>query len=82
MKANRAYRLIVHRESHEPAFLADPGRLDRVEVVDVDDGEVVLLWDLPPRRASHVVRLLRADLANMDAEEFIDTWRGADDLDD
>ncbi len=82
MKANRAYRLIVHRESHEPAIFADPGRRDRVEVIDIDDGEVVLLWDLPPREASHVLRLLRADLASMAAEDFIDKWRGADDLDD
>ncbi len=78
MRANRAYRLIVHRESHEPALFAGPGRRDRVELVNIDDGEVMLLWDLPPREASRLLRALRADLASMDADEFIDTWQGAD----
>ena len=32
MKANRAFHLIVTREGREPAFLADRGRLDRIEV--------------------------------------------------
>lgn len=78
MRANRAFRLIVHRESHEPAFFADRGRLDRVELVNIDDGEMLLLWDLPPREASRLLRSLRADLASMDAEEFMLTWQGSD----
>lgn len=78
MKANRAYHLIVTRESHEPAFLSDPDRLDRVEVVSVDDGEVLLYWNLPPKQASKLLKMLRADLASLDAEEFFDTWVDAD----
>jgi hypothetical protein len=78
MKANRAYDLIVSRGGIEPAFLANPGRLDRVEVVSVDDGEVVLYWDLPAKRAAKLTRALRADLASLDAHEFIATWNGAD----
>jgi hypothetical protein len=78
VKANRAYHLIVSRESLEPAFLADPHRLDRIEVVSIDDGEVVLYWDLPAKGASRLLKALRADLAGMDAEEFIQSWRGAD----
>ncbi len=79
MRANRAFELIVSRGGIEPAFLADPERLDRVEVVSIDDGEVVLYWDLPAKDASRLLRALRADLAGMDAEEFISTWEGADD---
>jgi hypothetical protein len=78
LKANRAFHLIVSREGLEPAFLADPHRLDRVEVVSIDDGEVVLYWDLPAKDASRLARLLRADLARLDAEEFITAWEGTD----
>lgn len=78
MKANRAFELIVSRGGLEPAFLADPQRLDRVEVVSIDDGEVVLYWDLPAKQAAKLVKALRADLVGLDAEEFISTWEGAD----
>ncbi len=79
MKANRAYELIVSRGGIEPAFLADPERLDRIEIVSIDDGEVVLYWDLPAKDASRLLRALRADLAGMDADDFIRSWEGADD---
>jgi hypothetical protein len=78
MKANRAYHLIVSREGLEPAFLADHGRLDRIEVISVDDGEVVFYWDLPAKRAARLAKELRADLAGMGAAEFFDKWVGAD----
>ncbi|PZS07759.1 MAG: hypothetical protein DLM64_14160 [Solirubrobacterales bacterium] len=78
MRANRAFHLIVSREGVEPAFLADPKRLDRIEVVSIDDGEVVLYWEMPPKDASRLLKSLRADLVTMDAAEFISTWEGAD----
>jgi hypothetical protein len=78
VRANRAYHLIVSRESLEPAFLADAGRLDRIEVVSIDDGEVVLFWELPPKEAARLLRALRTDLAQLGAEAFIDAWEGAD----
>lgn len=78
MRANRAFRLIVSREGFEPAFLADPERLDRIEVVSIDDGEVVLYWDLPAKQASRLIRALRSDLAGLDADEFVAAWAGAD----
>jgi hypothetical protein len=78
MKANRAYDLIVSREGFEPAFLADSRRLDRIEVVSIDDGEVVLFWVLPPKDAVKLLRALRTDLAQLGAEAFIDAWEGAD----
>ena len=78
MKANRAYDLIVSRGGREPAFMSDPSRTDRIEVVSVDDGEVILYWNLTPKEASKLIRLLRADLVNLEAEEFFDKWLDAD----
>jgi hypothetical protein len=74
MRANRAYRLIVRRGGWMPAALADPGRVDHVEVVEIDGGEAVLFWDCPPQEAARRVRTLRADLAQLDAREFIARW--------
>ena len=55
MKANRLYHLIVSREGLEPAFLSDPNRTDRIEVVSVDDGEVILYWTVSPKQASKLL---------------------------
>jgi len=74
MKANHAYRLIVTRGGLAPALLADTARTDHVEIVEVDSGEVILFWDRPPQAASKLARALRADLAQLDAEEFLDRW--------
>jgi hypothetical protein len=78
MRANRAYHLIVSRAGLEPAFLADPHRHDRIEVVSIDDGEVVLYWNVNPKLASRLLKQLREDLVALDSEEFIDKWIGAD----
>lgn len=78
MRANRAYELVVSRAGLEPAFLARPERIDRVEVFSVDDGEVVLYWELPAKRAARVVKALRGDLVTLDAEEFIARWGNLD----
>jgi hypothetical protein len=74
MTANRAYRLIVTRAGRAPARLADPERVDHVEVVDIDSGEVALFWDRPPAAATKLARALRADLAQLSAEEFLARW--------
>ncbi|HTP23853.1 MAG TPA: hypothetical protein VMJ65_29900 [Solirubrobacteraceae bacterium] len=78
MKANRLYHLIVSRDGREPVFMSDPNRIDRIEVVSVDDGEVILYWEVDPKQASRLLKLLRADLASLDAEEFFDKWLDAD----
>jgi hypothetical protein len=67
MRAKAAYRLLVGR--------------DTVEVVDIADGETVLLWDLPPSRVRRFARGLREDLNTMDAADFLARWtaRAADD---
>jgi hypothetical protein len=74
MKANRAFELIVSRDTREPSFLADPRRHDRIEVVSIDDGEVVMFWELPVREAAKLVRQLREDLIQLEPEEFMRTW--------
>ncbi|MBV9943016.1 MAG: hypothetical protein JO262_12875 [Solirubrobacterales bacterium] len=78
MKANRAYQLIVSRGGREPAFLSDPSRTDRIEVVSVDDGEVILYWNLAAKQASKLLKMLRADLISLQADEFFDKWLDAD----
>ncbi|HEX7290239.1 MAG TPA: hypothetical protein VF250_03840 [Conexibacter sp.] len=78
MTARRAYRLIVTRGGAGPAWLAGPGRMDHVEVVAVDSGEVVLFWDLPPVQARRLVRALREDLSRLEASEFLTAWGEAE----
>jgi hypothetical protein len=70
MKANRAYHLIVSRDHP----LTSRERQDRIEIVSVDDGEVVLYWELAAKPAAKLIRALRTDLAGLDAEEFLARW--------
>jgi hypothetical protein len=74
MKANRAYRLIVARAGRAPALLADAERVDHIEIVEIDSGEVILFWDRPPHAASRLARALRAELSQLQAEEFLARW--------
>jgi hypothetical protein len=74
MRANRAYHLIVSRGGVSPAFLADETRMDRIELVSIDDGEVVLFWQLPAKLAARMLREMRSDLAALEATEFFEKW--------
>jgi hypothetical protein len=74
MKANRAFQLIVTRDGLEPTFLADPSRLDRIEVVSIADNEVVLFWELPAKEAGRLLRQLREELVSFEVEEFKRAW--------
>ncbi len=78
MRANRAFELLVSRGGSQPAFLADRRRLDRVEVISVDTGEVMFYWELPARAAAKLERRLRADLVALEADAFLAAWSGAD----
>ncbi|HVS29537.1 MAG TPA: hypothetical protein VHE14_08285 [Solirubrobacteraceae bacterium] len=75
MKANRAYRLIVTRGGAGPAWLAGTDRIDHIEVVEIDSGEVVLFWDLDARAAARLQRRLKADLSQLDGEQFVAAWQ-------
>jgi len=69
----------VRRGGLAPAFLASPERLDHVEVVEIDGGEVVFFWDLAPQAASRVAREVREDLSLMEREDFLARWSTVDD---
>jgi hypothetical protein len=72
MRASRAYELLVHRQGR---LFRPSDRLEQVEVVEFDTGETILLWDTRPRDTGKLARALRADLAQMDADEFVAKWR-------
>jgi hypothetical protein len=78
LRANRAYHLIVSRGGVTPAFLAER-RVDRIELVSFDDGEVVLFWQLPAKLAARMLREMRADLATLEAREFFEKWASVED---
>jgi hypothetical protein len=75
VKANREFDLIVRRAGRGPAALADPGRVDQVEIVEIATGEVALFWDTSPAQTGRLSRALKADLAQLDAQDFIRRWR-------
>jgi hypothetical protein len=69
VNAARRYDILVRRGRD---------RVDAVEVVDRDDGEVVLFWDCTPRQASRMNEALRADLRQLAEEEFLARWSAAE----
>ena len=71
--------MIVRRGGLAPAFLANPDRVDHIEVVEITGGEVVFFWDLPPHTASRLARELREDLGRMDREDFLARWSTVED---
>ena len=75
MKANREYELSVRKAGRGPAVLRGPGGADHVEVLEIATGEIALFWDTPPRQTRKLVRALRADLAQLEADAFIARWR-------
>ncbi|HLI31417.1 MAG TPA: hypothetical protein VKU89_01580 [Solirubrobacteraceae bacterium] len=74
MKAKRLYRLIHHRGGLLPAALADPARVDHVELIESASGQAVLCWDLSPLGARRLLRALRSDLAALEEEQFRARW--------
>ncbi len=71
MRANREYELKVRRGGG----LLDPDRVNHIEVLDIASGEVVLFWDTLPSLTGRLVRALRTDLAQLDAEVFLSRWQ-------
>jgi len=74
MRARQAFRLLVRKGGILPASLADPSRVDHVEVVEVQSGETVLCENLPPLAAKRLIKALRRDLADLSAVEFQQRW--------
>jgi hypothetical protein len=79
MRAGRCFRLIVRRGGLAPAFLANPDRVDHIEVVEIDGGEVVFFWDCTPLTTSRRAREVREDLGRMDREDFLARWSTVED---
>jgi hypothetical protein len=79
VRAKDAYRLIVTRGGWAPAAVADPQRVDHIEVVEIDSGEAILFWDRHPHAASRLARAVRADLNRLDAQEFRARWDTVED---
>ena len=73
MKANRAYDLLVRKGGRAPALI-DPERVDHIEVLDIESGEVALFWDLLPHQTGRMARALKTDLAQLSADEFLAKW--------
>lgn len=78
MRARHAYRLLVRRGGLLPASLADPARVDHVELVEVASGETALCFDLSPLAAKRLLKALRHDLAELEVEQFHDRWLGVE----
>ena len=74
MRAGRAFEVKHVRGGVAPAVLAAPDRVDHVEIVEIDSGEVVLLWDLAPGGRERVVRW-RPTWSASRPGRFIAAWR-------
>jgi hypothetical protein len=75
VRANRAFALKVHRSGRGPALLRSPAEVDHIEVLEIDTGEIALFWDTSPAQTGRLARALKADLAQLDAQEFLARWR-------
>ena len=75
MRANRAFELKVRRSGRGPALLRSPADVDHIEVLEIDTGEIALFWDTSPGQTGRLARALKADLAQLDAQEFLARWR-------
>jgi hypothetical protein len=74
MRADRIYRVLHTRGGPAPALLAEPDRIDLIEVVEISSGEVVLFWDAVPRDAKQMLRRLHEDLHGLEDDEFMRRW--------
>jgi hypothetical protein len=75
VKANRAFELKVRRSGRGPALLRASADVDHIEVLEIETGEIALFWDTSPAQTGRLARALKADLAQLDAQEFMARWR-------
>lgn len=64
MRANRAYELRVSRR----------GATAMIEVLEIDTGEIALFWDVRSDQVRRFAAALRADLAQLESDGFLDKW--------
>ncbi|MBE2316823.1 hypothetical protein DVA67_012640 [Solirubrobacter sp. CPCC 204708] len=72
MRADHTFELKVHRQGR---FFRPSDKLEQVELLRADTGETVLAWDTRPRDTGKLARALRADLIQLQADEFLARWR-------
>jgi len=72
--ARTAFSLNVTHGSPGPAILGLPGRIDKVELVELASNETVLFWEGKPIEASRLAKALKRDLRNLSADEFREAW--------
>lgn len=70
MRANREYELRVRKGGG----LFATNRVDHIEVLEITSGEVILFWDTLPSQTRKLARALKADLAQLEAEDFVARW--------
>ena len=44
-------------------------------MIEIATGEIALFWDTEPAQTGRLARALRADLAQLEAAEFLAKWR-------
>jgi hypothetical protein len=76
--ARTAFSLNVTHGSPGPAILGLPGRIDKVELVELASNETVLFWEGKPIEAARLAKALKRDMRNMTAEDFREAWLSED----
>ena len=69
-----AYKLNVTHGSPGPAMLALPGRVDKVELVDLATSETVLFWEGKAVETARLAKALRRDMRKLTASQFREAW--------
>lgn len=83
MKANRELRVMHAKGPGGLAAIGDRERVDLLEVVEIATGESALFWDVRAGDLKPMLRALRADLAQLETDDFLARWsavRGPADL--
>ena len=76
--ARTSFSLNVTHGSPGPAILGLPGRIDKVELVELASSETVLFWEGKPMEAARLAKALKRDLRNLPAAEFREAWLNRD----
>ncbi len=72
--AQTAFRITVTHGSPGPAILGLPGRIDKVELVELATNETVLFWEGKPMEAARLAKALKRDMRKLTAGQFREAW--------